>query len=129
MVEHNARLDRRTVLTGLGAGMASLAGCSTIASDSSDNEIRIGSIHPPMELDPIDATDVGSLQTIARIFDGLYTYDDGTDIVPQIATGGPSVADDGRRTTFGNVVDRRDLLHCVSVQSAPLVAPAPLSPA
>ncbi|WP_135305124.1 ABC transporter substrate-binding protein [Haloarcula amylovorans] len=99
MVEHNARLGRRTVLTGLGAGMASLAGCSTIASDSSENEIRIGTIHPPMELDPIVATDVGSLQTIARVFDGLYTYDDGTDVVPQIATGTPSVADDGRRIT------------------------------
>lgn len=103
---NDIRLDRRTVLAGLGAGMASLAGCSTIAGQSPEDEIRIGTIHPPIELDPIVATDVGSRQTIARVFDGLYTYDDGTGIVPQIAAGEPSVADNGRRITVeldGNV--------------------------
>ncbi|WP_211694212.1 ABC transporter substrate-binding protein [Natronomonas salina] len=52
-----------------------------------------------MELDPVVATDVGSQQAIARVFDGLYTYGDGTDVVPQIAAGSPSVADGGRRVT------------------------------
>ena len=98
-VLNDIQLDRRTVLTGLGAGMASLAGCSTITGKSPENEIRVGTIHPPIELDPIVATDVGSRQTIARAFDGLYTYEDGTDIVPQIAAGDPSAADDGRRIT------------------------------
>lgn len=79
--------------------MASVAGCSTIAGDSSEDELRVGTIHPPMELDPIVATDVGSLQTIHRVFDGLYTYGEGTDIVPQIAAAAPSVSDDGRRLT------------------------------
>lgn len=51
-----------------------------------------------MTLDPVVAKDVGSAQAIERIFDGLYTYDSGTGIVPQIAAGAPS-AEGPRRVT------------------------------
>lgn len=99
MVERTPLLERRTVLSGVGAGAAALAGCSTISGDSAGSHLRVGTIQPPITLDPIVAKDVGSAQAIARVFDGLYTYDSGTDIVPAIAADPPSVDDDGRRVT------------------------------
>lgn len=88
-------LPRRTVLGGLGTGTVALAGCSSVASDSSGSHLRLGTIQPPVTLDPVAAKYVGSLQAISRIFDGLYTYGVDTDIVPQIAADSPSV--DGAR--------------------------------
>lgn len=73
-----------------------LAGCSSVTGDSSGSRLRVGTIQPPVTLDPIEAKYVGSAQVIARIFDGLYTYGSGTDIVPQMAAGSPSV--EGPRT-------------------------------
>ncbi|MFB6108375.1 MAG: ABC transporter substrate-binding protein [Haloplanus sp.] len=90
----DSSLRRRTVLGGLGAGVASLAGCASIAGDGSGSRLRVGTIQPPVTLDPIVATDVGSQQAIARVFDGLYTYGADTDVVPQLAAGAPTVEDD-----------------------------------
>lgn len=50
-----------------------------------------------MTLDPIVTKDVGSAQAIERIFDGHYTFDSDTGIVPQIASGPLR-----RRPTEGN---------------------------
>lgn len=99
MRERRLQFDRRAVLSGLGAGAAALAGCSTISGDSGVSHLRVGTILPPTTLDPIVATDLGSRQTVARVFDGLYTYGSGTDVVPQIAAGPPRIEDDGRRVT------------------------------
>lgn len=67
---------------------ASLAGCGTLGSTDERN-LRIGTLHPPVTLDPITAEDVGSAWAIGNIFDGLYAYGSGTDIRPQIADGPP----------------------------------------
>lgn len=91
-------LDRRDVLRGLGAGTATLAGCTAISRDSSESRLRVGTIQPPVTLDPIDSKYVGSLQAIERIFDGLYTYGDDTNIRPQIAAGPPTIETDRRVT-------------------------------
>lgn len=98
MSEHNRLLQRRDLLAGVGAaGVATLSGCSALAQTPPGPHLRIGTLQPPVTLDPIKAKYVGSKQAINRIFDGLYTYGEGTDVVPQIATDQPAVSDDGRR--------------------------------
>lgn len=100
MAGDRSKLRRRSVLGSLATGTAALAGCSTLTSGSTTSRLRVGTIQPPVTLDPFRATDVGSAQAIARVFDGLYTYGDGTDVLPQIASDAPSVEDD-RTVTVG----------------------------
>lgn len=88
------RLHRRTVLSGIGAGAATLAGCLSVGGDSGGNHLRVGTIHPPVTLDPIEAKYVGSNQVVQQVFDGLYTYGTGSNVVPRIAAGPPDVEGD-----------------------------------
>lgn len=93
-----ASISRRDVLSGLAAlGTAALAGCSVDARLAPDGRLRIGTLEPPVTLDPIEAEYVGSKRAIALVFDGLYTYGEGTDVVPEIAAGDPEVGADGRQ--------------------------------
>ena len=88
---------RRTLLTALGgAGAAALAGCSTTVGTGPDPTFRVGTLRPPITLDPIEAKSIGSEQAIGRVFDGLYEYGEGTDVVPKIATGTPQTGNDHR---------------------------------
>ncbi|MFB6080625.1 MAG: ABC transporter substrate-binding protein [Haloferacaceae archaeon] len=83
-------VDRRTVLGTLGAGaIAAVGGCSTRA-DAAGTTLRVGTIQPPVTLDPITARSVGSAQAIGKVFDGLYAYDAAARVRPQIAAGPPT---------------------------------------
>lgn len=91
---------RRRFLGGIGAaGAAALAGCSANARTPPGDHLRLGTLYPPLTLDPVAADDVGSARVIRRLFDGLYTYDRATNLVPQIAAGMPTVGDGGRTVT------------------------------
>ncbi|QLG27899.1 ABC transporter substrate-binding protein [Halorarum halophilum] len=117
------RIDRRSFLAGTGAaGVTALAGCSggggngggngdgngggngggstdTPTSDSggSGGTLNLAQVKSPLEFDPIVLNDVPSDQVASQIFDGLYTYDESTGIVPELATGEPEVTNDGTR--------------------------------
>ncbi|MBX0296411.1 ABC transporter substrate-binding protein [Haloarcula nitratireducens] len=93
-------LSRRRLLTGLGtAGATALAGCSANPTTPDGGDLRIGTLHPPVTLDPIEIRDVGSAQMAEKIFDSLYAYDESTELVPQIATGRPQTDESDRRYT------------------------------
>jgi peptide/nickel transport system substrate-binding protein len=95
-------LSRRRLLAGLGtAGATALAGCSANPTTPSGGDLRIGTLHPPITLDPIVLHDVGSAQMAEKVFDSLYTYNRATGLVPQIATGKPTVERGGRHYTVG----------------------------
>ncbi|WP_224332387.1 ABC transporter substrate-binding protein [Haloprofundus halobius] len=98
MEGYDSSLRRRELLAGIGAGsVVTLTGCAADARTPSGPKLRLGTLYPPVTLDPIEAQDVGSRQAINRVFDGLYAYGAGTDIVPRIATGRPTVSNGGRR--------------------------------
>ena len=93
-------LSRRQVLAGLGtAGATALAGCSANPTMPAGGDLRVGTLHPPITLDPIVLHDVGSAQMAEKIFDGLYTYNRTTGLVPQIATSDPRIEKGGRHYT------------------------------
>lgn len=92
----DARITRRELLAGGGAiGTTALAGCSSILASPS-RSLRLGTLYPPITLDPIVLHDLGSAQVASKIFDGLFTYDNTASITPQIAAGKPTVSDGGR---------------------------------
>jgi peptide/nickel transport system substrate-binding protein len=92
-------LDRRKILAGIGtAGTVALAGCAGIVGSSSTGSLRVATLRPPVTLDPIVLNEIGSAQVAGQIFDGLYSYGEGTTIVPQIATAKPTVKNGG--TTY-----------------------------
>jgi peptide/nickel transport system substrate-binding protein len=100
MMEDNDRLtvSRRTLLGGAGAaGVASLAGCFGLGGEETGGTLYIGQEKGPLEFDPIVLNDVPSAQISGQIFEGLYTYDSGTNVVPQLADGEPEVERDGTR--------------------------------
>ncbi|QLG50783.1 ABC transporter substrate-binding protein [Natrinema halophilum] len=96
----NDRLDELTrrdlLLTTATASFGAIAGCSTAFETGSKSSLRLGTLRPPITLDPISAHSIGSEQAIERLFDGLYGYGEGTDIVPKIASGEPTFEADGR---------------------------------
>ncbi|MFC6718811.1 ABC transporter substrate-binding protein [Natrialbaceae archaeon GCM10025810] len=91
------RTTRRDLLAGLGGATTTLvAGCSTTLGTGPDPTFRVGTLRPPVTLDPIEAESVGSEQAVERVFEGLYAYGEGTDVVPAIADGEPQYGDDRR---------------------------------
>ncbi|WP_435156252.1 ABC transporter substrate-binding protein [Haladaptatus sp. DFWS20] len=103
------KLKRRRLLQGVGAlGIASLAGCSGNSNENNSNSgsggqnsntggtLVLGQVKSPLEFDPIVLNDVPSTQVAGRVFEGLYTYDSGINVVPQIATGEPEVKNNGK---------------------------------
>ncbi|AEH39132.1 ABC transporter substrate-binding protein [Halopiger xanaduensis] len=92
---------RREVLAGVGSASAALvAGCSTTLGTGPDPTLRIGTLRPPVTLDPIEAESIGSEQTVERVFEGLYAYGERTDIVPAIADGEPQYENDRREAVI-----------------------------
>ncbi|WP_435124280.1 ABC transporter substrate-binding protein [Halobaculum sp. D14] len=120
------RVTRRRLLAGAGAaGAAGLAGCfggdgSGTPTDGADTgtggtdtasptptpggRLSFAQTKSPLDLDPMQANDVPSLQVVERLFDSLYTYSEGTALVPQLAAGEPEVSKDATRY----VVELRD---------------------
>lgn len=88
---------RRALLGTIGSlGSMALAGCLSLGGGKT-GALRVAQLHPPTTLDPVTLNDVWSAQVAARVFDGLYTYDDETGIVPAIAAAKPDVSEQGRR--------------------------------
>lgn len=73
-----------------------LSGCSTILGTGTESTLRVGTLRPPINLDPITAHSIGSEQAIERIFEGLYAYSEETDVVPAIAADDPTVENGGQ---------------------------------
>lgn len=97
-------ISRRTALQTLGlAGATALAGCQRIEgvigdSGTGQSKIRIAMELPPTVLDPVVIDTVPSAQVASQIFQGLYTYGEGSKLVPELAEGKPEVSDNG--TTY-----------------------------
>ncbi len=77
--------------------MGVFAGCSSIQGSESNSTLRVGTLRPPVTLDPITAQSIGSEQVVSCLFDGLYTYDEDVNVVPAIAAGEPRFEDDRRK--------------------------------
>ena len=105
-------ITRRRVLQGLGAaGVSSLAGCTgvdlTAAQGAGTADMRIATVLPPATLDPLTMTEVPAEQVASQVFQGLYTYGEGTDLVPELAAGPPEESQDGTTYTVELVPDAR----------------------
>ncbi|WP_227380377.1 ABC transporter substrate-binding protein [Haladaptatus halobius] len=107
MTENNTLrngITRRKALEGLGLiGATTLAGCSNIKPTASQGvglaDMRIATVLSPTTLDPFMLKGIPSEQVISQIFQGLYTYGDSTDLVPELADGEPQVSNNGRTYT------------------------------
>ncbi|ODR79154.1 ABC transporter substrate-binding protein [Haladaptatus sp. W1] len=91
-------IKRRRLLQGLGAtGAAALAGCTgSQQGGGGGGKLNLAQVKSPLEFDPIVLNDVPSQQVSDRVFEGLYTYNSGIEIVPHIATGEPTVKNNGK---------------------------------
>ncbi len=92
-------LTRRKLLASLGiAGVSSLAGCSAVerVSGGSGSQLRIAQTLTATTLDPVVIDDVPSAQIAGQVFQGLYTYGEGTKLEPELAEGKPKVSHDGK---------------------------------
>ncbi|WP_266079528.1 ABC transporter substrate-binding protein [Haladaptatus caseinilyticus] len=100
MNENSNTIDRRTALKGIGAvaGSAALAGCTGVAGRSGE-QLRYAQVLTPVSLDPIAVDDPWSGQVQSLVFEGLYTYDFGMNLVPVLANGKPKRSDDGKKYT------------------------------
>ena len=66
-------------------------------SATTDGSITFAQAKSPVEFDPIVLNDVPSAEVAMLVFDSLYTYDEGTNLVPQIAADMPTVERDAQR--------------------------------
>lgn len=102
-------VSRRTVLKGIGsvAGATALAGCSSVAGGAGGEQLRFLQVLAPQTLDPIEVDDPWSAQPASRVFDGLYTYDRESNLVPVLAAGPPEVSADATTYTVTLESDAR----------------------
>lgn len=103
-------IDRRRLLQGLGgAGAVALAGCmgggdggggtgTGSPGGSGGGKLNFAQVKSPIEFDPIVLNDVPSGEIAGKIFEGLYEYDSGINLVPALADGDPQPSQD--RTTW-----------------------------
>jgi peptide/nickel transport system substrate-binding protein len=68
-------------------------------------------VKSPIEMDPIVINDVPSTMVVDRVVEGLYAYDEGTGIVPNMAAGEPEVNSDGTQWTVTLKDDPRPTFH------------------
>ncbi|MFB6127987.1 MAG: ABC transporter substrate-binding protein [Halolamina sp.] len=109
MTDENAAsqvmMNRRRMLSSIGlAGAASLAGCVSGGGGgggSGGGKLNFGQSKGPIEFDPIVLNDVPSAEVAAQVFEGLYTYDEQTGIVPELADGQPEVGSKGSGAADG----------------------------
>lgn len=122
-------LTRRQALAGAAAsGSFLLAGCAGENADGSGDgppsqELYFAQVKGPLDMDPIVINDVPSAQIADQIFDGLYEFGEGVDVVPKIASEPPTVERDGTRyivplrddATFqnGDPVTAEDVIHTI----------------
>ncbi|RDI71547.1 ABC transporter substrate-binding protein [Halopelagius longus] len=95
-------LGRRDALKGIAvAAGAALSGCSAEAVPGNDpgEQLRYSMVLPPVTLDPVETTDAWSAKAENLVFQGLYAYDREMNRVPVLASGSPTVSDDGRTYT------------------------------
>jgi peptide/nickel transport system substrate-binding protein len=73
----------------------------TTATESSDSgnaaTFRLGQAKSPVHFDPIRLIGVPAHMVMNRVFSKLYTYDEGTNLVPNVATSLPEVSREGTR--------------------------------
>lgn len=105
-------ITRRRLLRGVGiAGTLVLAGCNeldgntgTPTPDTDENEndsgdtLTLGLAALPSTLDPVTATDRVAREIDSQLFDALYTYDEGANVVSHLATDEPEIDEEG--TTY-----------------------------
>ncbi|NUE03726.1 ABC transporter substrate-binding protein [Halorubraceae archaeon YAN] len=121
MVENHKHSRSRRWFLGAagGAGIATLAGCTGGNGNGSgngngngnggngnggsdrENRLVFAQNAAPDELDPINNRG-GNYSIVIKnwVYDALYTYDEGTDLVPLLATSMPEVNDDGTEFTI-----------------------------
>ncbi|WP_423743764.1 ABC transporter substrate-binding protein (plasmid) [Haladaptatus sp. SPP-AMP-3] len=101
MTKHEENgLTRRKLLASLGiAGAGALSGCSAIerVSGGSGSQLRIAQPLTATTLDPVVIESVPSAQVATQVFEGLYTYGEGTTLEPELADGEPKVSRGGTR--------------------------------
>lgn len=93
-------MTRRKLLQG-GAAVTSamaLGGCLDLFED--EEYLTVTQQVEPLEWDPIVINDVYSSQITQNIYDGLYEYDTGVELVPKIADGQPQPNEDGTEWTI-----------------------------
>ena len=81
-------------------GSANESGTATESGSGASGDggrLTFAQVKSPIEFDPIVLNDVPSDQVASLVFDPLYTYDESTEIVPQIAAEQPKVENDGER--------------------------------
>ena len=105
-------ITRRDVLGGLSAlGTTALAGCSSVdltaAGGAGLADVRVAQVLSPTSLDPLTHNGVPSEQVASQVFQGLYTYGNGMDLVPELAAGEPRMEEGGRTYTVQLVDDAR----------------------
>lgn len=101
MVREMSAITRRRVLaSGAAISAAAIAGC--IGGSGSDGEVFHFTQEQSREeqFDPVISNDAYSFQVIQLVFDGLYEFDEGLELQPNLATGEPTVERDGTRYIF-----------------------------
>ena len=72
---------------------------TTTAQQQMGGKLKLAQVKSPIEFDPIVLNDVPSLEVAQNVFSGLYQYDAGTNVVPDMAEGEPEVSSDGTEWT------------------------------
>ena len=100
MLENGIEISRRRVVGSLATvGSVALAGCSAKAGMPPGDKLRLGTLYPPITLDPIKANHLGSKQVIGQIFGSLYVYDTDATLRPHIAAEPPTIEKGGTKVT------------------------------
>ncbi|ELZ63999.1 peptide ABC transporter substrate-binding protein [Haloferax prahovense DSM 18310] len=86
-----------TTTEGDGGGGTTTSGGTETTSGSPDATINIGQSLNPVRFDPITQLSNPDALVANRVFSQLYTYGEGTDVVPNLATSMPTIERDNTR--------------------------------
>ena len=67
------------------------------SSAGGGGKLKMAQVKSPIEFDPIVLNDVPSAQIASQIFQGMYTYDESTGLVPELAASEAEVSNNGQR--------------------------------